>query len=222
MTRGTLIVLEGNDGSGKATQTKLLYEYLQTKKINVKIIDFPRYTDSFYGKFIARFLQGEFGKLEEINPYIISIVYAEDRAAAKYEIDGWLSEGAIVLANRYVASNLAHQSGRLPMKERAAFMKWDSELEYEVNKLPREDLTIYLHVPYALSQKLLAAKEKKEDMVEQDVAYLRNAEDAYTKLAKQFSHWETIECVAKNGKLRTVDAIHTDIKKLLAEKGIVR
>ena len=222
MKRGKLIVIEGNDGSGKATQAKLLYEYLLAQNIPVKTIDFPRYNDSFYGKFIARFLQGEFGKLEEINPYLISIVYAEDREEAKDEMDRWLANGAIVIANRYVSSNFAHQSGRLPKGKRAAFIQWESELEYEINKLPREDLTIYLHVPSTVSQKLLAAKKKKKDMVEKDAVYLRNSEEAYTSLAKQFTHWETIECVDGKGKLRSVEAIHGDIKKLLAEKGIVR
>jgi dTMP kinase len=222
MKRGKLIVIEGNDGSGKATQATLLYEYLQTKKIAVKTIDFPRYTASFFGKFIARFLQGEFGKLEEINPYLISIVYAQDREEAKEEMEQWLSEGAIVIANRYVPSNLAHQSGRLPKEKRAEFVKWDSELEYKINKIPQEDLTIYLHVPFVVSQKLLATKGKKEDMVEKDTAYLQNSEDAYNGLAKQFSHWETIECVDNKRNMRSIDAIHSDIKKLLAKKRIVQ
>src|SRR5579863_2600807 len=109
MKKGTLIVIEGNDGSGKATQVELLYDYLRLHQVLVKRIEFPRYTESFYGKFIARFLQGEFGKLNETNPYFLSIAYAQDRAMAKEEITQWLADGNIVLANRYVSSNLAHQ-----------------------------------------------------------------------------------------------------------------
>lgn len=222
MKKGKLIVIEGNDGSGKATQAKLLYDYLQAKKNPVRMINFPRYNDSFFGKFIARFLQGEFGKLEEINPYLISIVYAEDREEARDEIIGWLSKGILVIANRYVPSNLAHQSGRLSKKERAAFIKWDSELEYEINKLPKEDLTIYLHVPYNVSQKLLAAKEGRKDIVEKDIAYLRNSEEAYNALSDKFPHWEKIECVDEKGNLCSKDEIHDAIKKLLVKKGIAR
>ena len=222
MKKGKLLVIEGNDGSGKATQVKLLHDYLASIKVPVKIIDFPRYNESFYGKFIARFLQGEFGKLEQINPYLISIVYAEDREEAKEEIEEWLNKGIIVIANRYVPSNLAHQSGRLPKEKRDAFVQWDLELEYKINKLPREDCTIYLHVPYLVSQKLLAVKPKRKDMVEKNSTYLRNSEEAYTTLAKQFSHWETIECVGIDGKMKSIDAIHSDIKKLLAKKGIVQ
>lgn len=222
MKRGILIVLEGGDGSGKTAQTKLLLEYLQKKKILVKTIDFPQYTDSFFGKFIARFLQGEFGRLDEINPYLLSIIYAEDLEEAKAQMEQWLSKGNIVLANRYVSSNLAHQSGRLPKEKRDEFIKWDLELEYEINKLPKEDLIIYLHVPYTVSQKLLATKKRKADMVEKDQKYLRNSEKAYMHLAKKFPHWKTIECVDTTGNIRSVEEIHEDIKKLLAKKGLVQ
>jgi len=215
MKKGKLIVIEGNDGSGKATQVKLLYDYLQERKICVKTIDFPRYNDSFFGKFIGRFLQGEFGKLEEINPYLISIVYAEDRKEARNEIDQWLSEGSIVIANRYVPSNLAHQSGRLPKDKQAAFINWDTELEYTINKLPKEDMIIYLHMPVIMSQKLLIAKVEREDMVEKDAVYLKNSEEVYNGLAEQFSHWETIECVDTKGNLRSVEEIHNELKKIM-------
>lgn len=220
--KGKLLVLEGNDGSGKTTQLKLLQAYLASIKITVRTIDFPRYTDSFYGKFLGRFLQGEFGELEDINPYLISIVYAEDREEARDQMQHWLSGGAIVLANRYVSSNLAHQSGRLPKEKREEFITWDLELEYEINALPKEDLVIYLHVPYMIADQLLTKKEKGKDMVERNTSYLRSSEESYLSLANRFSHWSTIECADTNGKLRTIHEIHNDIKKLLAEKGIVR
>jgi dTMP kinase len=222
MKRGKLIVIEGNDGSGKATQVVLLHKYLKTKKIPVKVIDFPRYNDSFFGKFISRFLQGEFGKLEEVNPYLISIVYAQDREEARGEMEDWLSKGNIVLANRYVPSNLAHQSGRLPKSKREAFIQWDSELEYKINKLPKEDMIIYLHVPYKASIKLLAVKKQKKDIAEKNIAYLRSSEESYNNLSQTFSHWEKIECVDNKGNIYSKEEIHTDIKKLLAKRGILQ
>jgi len=221
LPRGKFIVIEGSDASGKATQTKLLYEFLQSKNIPCKIIDFPRYTDSFFGKFIGRFLQGEFGTLQEINPYLISFVYAKDREDAKSEIENWLSEGFTVIANRYVPSNLAHQSGRLPENKRDDFIKWNLELEYSVNKIPRENLVLYMHVPYKVSQKLIANNIQKIDIVEKDTVYLKNSEEAFIRLSKKFPHWITIECVDKKGTIRGIAQIHEEIKKALATKRIV-
>lgn len=219
---GKFIVIEGSDASGKATQTKLLSEYLDSKKIPFKVIDFPRYNDSFFGKFIKRFLDGEFGTLQEINPYLISIVYAKDREEAKKDIEGWLMNGYLVIANRYVPSNLAHQSGRLPENKREEFIKWNLELEYTVNRIPQEDLVIYLHVPYKISQLFIAKNNRKVDIVEKDKIYLKNSEAAFTNLSKKFSHWITIECIDTKGDVRTISDIQEEIKKVLAQKGIVR
>lgn len=221
LPRGKFIVIEGSDASGKATQTKLLYKFLQSKNIPSKIIEFPRYTDSFFGKFIGRFLQGEFGTLREINPYLISFVYAKDREDAKEEIENWLTDGYTVIANRYVPSNLAHQSGRLPEKKREDFIKWNLELEYTVNKIPRENLVLYLHVPYKVSQKLIAKTNQKSDMVEKDTVYLKKSEEAFIHLSKTFPHWVTIECADKKGAILGIAQIHEEIKKVLASKRIV-
>lgn len=230
MNKGKLIVIEGSDGSGKTTQLELLKTFLESQNIPVKKIDFPRYYDSFYGKVIARFLQGEFGKLEEINPYLISIVYALDRAEAKDKINTWLSEGNIVLSNRYAPSNLAHQSGRLPSSERQAYIDWGVELEYKVNKIPKEDVVVFLHVPYKVSLKLMKntdrgkrdyLKGKKQDMVEKDPSYLKNAEEVYLSLAKQFPHWIVIECVDAQGNLRSREEIHEEVKRELVKRNLI-
>jgi dTMP kinase len=230
MKKGKLIVIEGSDGSGKATQLNLLKDFLQSKNHTVEAIDFPRYYDSFYGKMVARFLRGEFGKLQEVNPYLISVIYAQDRAQAREEMENWLKKGIIVLANRYATSNQAHQCGRLPKRERDEFLKWDIELEYEINKIPREDIVIYLNIPYQISLKLMRNKErgeraytkgKKRDIVERDEIYLKNAEDTYKWLAKKFLHWEMITCVDAKGNLKTKEAIQEEIKKILLRKGIL-
>ena len=219
--RGKLIVIEGNDGSGKTTQLNLLIKYLKQRKIAYKTLDFPRYYDSFFGKFLAEFLRREHGKLEHANPYLLTFPFALDRASAGDEIRKWLAEGYFVICNRYATSNMAHQSGRLPKKDREKYVDWDMEFEYKINKLPKEDLVVFLHLPYKYSLKLIAQRGKRDytnnknrDMVEADTDYIKNSEEAYMELLKRFSHWVRIECIEK-GKLRTPEDIHQEVLKVL-------
>lgn len=221
--KGKLIIIEGNDASGKTTQVNLLIKYLKSQKIPVKTLDFPRYYDSFFGKFIGGYLRGEYGQLSEVNPYLITFPYALDRASAKETIREWLDKGNFLVFNRYATTNLAHQSGRLPKKDREKFINWNLEFEYKINGLPKEDKVIFLHVPYKTSLKLMNNKDRKKreyikgktrDMVEKDTEYLKNSEEAFLNVSKKFSHWETVECV-KDGKLRSIEDIHAEIKKTL-------
>lgn len=222
--KNKFIVIEGNDGSGKTTQFKLLLKYLKDKKIQTKTMDFPRYYDSFFGKFLAEFMRGEHGKLENINPYLLTFPFALDRATAANIINKWRKSNYFLVFNRYVTSNLAHQSGRLSTKkERKKFVDWNMYFEYKINKLPKEDTVIFLHVPYKYSLKLMENKSRgerkymngnKKDILEQDLEYIKNAEIAYLELSKRFPHWIKIECV-KNGKLRSIEDIHEEIKSIL-------
>src|SRR3989338_8493628 len=114
MKRGRLIVIEGIDGSGKTTQIELLKEYLASQGVPLEVISFPRYEENIYGRLIKRYLEGEFGSLEKINPYLMACIFAGDRMLAKDQIEQWLSEGKIVIANRYVSSSKAHMGANLP------------------------------------------------------------------------------------------------------------
>jgi len=220
--RGKLIVIEVNDGSGKTTQLNLLIAYLKKNKTPYKTLDFPRYYDSFFGKFLAAFLRREHGKLEHANPYLLTFPYALDRASAGGQIREWLNKGYFVICNRYATSNMAHQSGRLPKKERKKYVDWDMDFEYKINKLPKEDKVIFLHLPYKYSLKLIAqrgkrdyANKKNKDMVEADTQYIKNSEQAYLELLKRFSHWIKVECLDTKGNLKTPDDIHEEVKKVL-------
>jgi dTMP kinase len=226
---GKLIVIEGIDSSGKTTQLNLLKDFFKKNSIPFKTIDFPRY-ESFYGVMIARFLRGEFGPLDQVNPYIISVIYALDRKDAKADIEKWLQEGFMVISNRYATSNMAHQAGRLPDNKKADFIVWDEELEYKVNKIPREDIVIFLDMPVKQSQVLMKNDDrvqsyrqgKKKDMVEKDETYLTNSEKTYKWLFEQFPHWVRVECVDTAGNLLSKPQIHEEIKKILAKKRIIR
>src|SRR5690349_18475914 len=106
--RGKLIVIEGSDGAGKATQLELLKKYLQAHQYPVQTVDFPRY-DTHFGKMIAAFLRGEYGPLEIVPAQLIAVIYAMDRTEMRPQMKKWLQEGSVILANRYATSNMAHQ-----------------------------------------------------------------------------------------------------------------
>jgi dTMP kinase len=197
--KGKLIVFEGSDGTGKTTQAKLLLDFLKSCRVPTEYISFPRYKDSLWGQMVRRYLDGEFGEIDEVNPYLASVLYAGDRFSASTQIKKWLKEGKIVVCNRYVGSNLAHQAAKLQTSNsKLQFMKWLEKLEYEENKIPKEDLVILLHVPVSISRKLIS--HRKLDIHERDLAYLERVIDVYESLAKGRKNWVKVECV-KNGKI---------------------
>jgi dTMP kinase len=217
MKKGKLIVFEGIDGSGKTTQLNLLKTYLDSQEIPNETLDFPRYRDSFHGKTISKYLKGEFGEIDSVSPYLISLAYALDRATAKKEMNAWLREGKIILANRYTTSNMAHQAAKLPEKKRDEFLSWLQELEYRINKIPKEDLVIYLHVPVATVQSLLT-KRGNRDTHEKKYEFLTASEVMYKRLSRRFSHWVKINCVDENGMILSREQIHKKIIKNLKNR----
>lgn len=227
--RGKLIVIDGNDGSGKATQVGLLLKYLKKRNRKTAFIDFPRYYTSFHGRIVARYLTGEFGGVNEVNPYLASLTYALDRLSAKPDMDKWIREGKIVVANRYVSSNMAYQSAKLPSGKRAAFLRWLSHMEYGIHKLPKENVVIYLHVPVDVGQELISRKKarkylrgKTRDIHEDLVSYQQAAEQMYLKLCRANPHWIKIECMGRDGKLRALADIHEQIVELLKERKVIK
>lgn len=217
MIKGKLIVIEGSDGAGKATQVQLLKEYLTSKNISNSLFDFPRY-DSFIGQVIKKYQFGEFGPLENYSPYLVSIAYAADRGLAAKEIQKELDEGKLVIANRYAYSNMAHQSARLPDAKKEQFLKWDQELEFEVNKLPKEDLVIFLYVPFENAQKLMSGKSK--DLAEEDLEHMRESERMYLDFSKRFPNWVKVDCV-QNTQMRDKENIAHEIVSILKEKKVL-
>ena len=181
--RGKLIVLEGIDGSGKRTQLDFLARALAERGVAFTQISFPRY-DGFFGKLVARFLNGEFGSLASVDPHFSALLYAGDRLESKPALEAALASGKIVLADRYIASNLAHQGARVPPEKREEFLAWLKQLEYEVYGLPAEDLVIYLRVPAAEAHRLAGERGKlgardytklRRDLQESDMAHLEAA-----------------------------------------------
>lgn len=202
-------MIDGTDGSGKATQTKLLADKLKKSGHKVKTIDFPQYENNFFGKMVGRYLSGEFGSSSEVNPYLASILYAGDRFEEKEQIEKWLSKGFVVIADRYASSSQIHQGGKVSNpKKRKKFLTWLEDLEYGVFKIPRPRAIIYLDMPIDISQKLLkknsAQKKKtylkgKKDIHENDLKHLSDAKNSAIELVKKNNNWIKIDC-AKNGK----------------------
>lgn len=224
MTKGKLVVIEGSDGSGKGTQHSLLVDYLKAHHLPHATLDFPQYYKTFFGKWIGRFLKGEFGRVEDLPPYLLMFPYAADRWQAKSDIKQWLREGKLVISNRYTGSN-AYQAAKLPKRERERFIKWSFEMEYEAFGIPQEDLVIFLYVPFDVSQELLEDKsarkymgnQKKKDIHEANEMLMREVEHVYLDFCSRFAHWVKIDCV-QNGTLLSKEEIHKKILAVLRKK----
>lgn len=215
-----LIDIEGADGSGKATQTKLLRERLEKEGHAVSTFSFPRYYDSRPGKLIGELLSGKHGDFMTIPPYISALPYAMDRAAAKDDLRAALAKG-VVICDRYTSSNLAHQSAKLPKDEQPALVEFIEGLEYEDLRLPRPSLVIYLAVPTDISSELITKKDdraytggEKRDQAERNIAHQDRTRNAYLRLAAE-KGWRIIDCV-RDGTLRSADDIHAEIYGLAA------
>lgn len=223
---GKLVVIDGADGAGKATQTEMLRKYFKKNKIKNKYISFPRYKTSFHGDLVGRFLKGEFGGNREVSPYLASLAFALDRLTARDELVEWLEEGNLVVSDRYTSAN-AHQAAKMPKDNQPAFVKWLYDMEYKEHKLPKEDIVLFLHVPAAISQKLLDKKSKKKnndgkkDEAEKDVLHQQESIDMYKRFAKKYKHWVVVDCV-EDGKLLSKTKIHKKIIEVLKEKKIIK
>ncbi|HRN70489.1 MAG TPA: thymidylate kinase [Candidatus Woesebacteria bacterium] len=225
--KGRFIVIEGGDGSGKGTQTDLLITYLKEHAIAYAHLDFPNY-DSFFGKLTAKFLRGELGKLDEISPYFASLPFALDRNEAKKTIQSYLDEGKLVVANRYVSSNMAHQGSKIEnSEERKEFISWLEQLEYKVHGIPQPDLYILLYMPWQKAKELTTHKQERsylngetEDIQEADDKHRIKTEEMYTYLADHNKSWRTINCV-ENDTIISKEIIHKKIISVLQDEHII-
>jgi dTMP kinase len=220
---GKLIALEGIDGSGKRTQLDLLARELEGRGLATLRVSFPRYESSF-GELIARYLNGDFGSLETVDPHLSALLYAGDRFEAKGELESALQEGKIVLADRYIGSNLAHQTGRVPPEQRGEFIAWLKRLEYGLYGLPAEDLVVYLHVPTSDAQRLVGMKPPRaytslrHDIQEADISHLEQTAIIYDHLATE-SNWTRIDCTnSVSGALNSPEEIHRAVLRTVESR----
>lgn len=219
---GHLIIIEGGDGCGKATQTQLLLQRLQQAGRTVRAVSFPDY-DSPSSALVKMYLQGDFGSdAEDVNPYAATTFYAVDRFASyQMKWKDFLASGGIVLADRYTTSNMLYQMIKFDsMAERSAYLDWLWDLEFTKMGLPVPDQVILLDVPMAVSERLMAARKGKTggqtgDIHEQDAAFLAKCHAAYSELAEKYD-WQRISCT-DGQELRSPEAIHEDVYMKVSE-----
>lgn len=218
--KGIFIVIDGSDGSGKATQTVLLAKRLKEERRKVKTIDFPHYEKNLFGSLIGECLAGKYGDFIALDPHIASVLYAADRFESSGDIRKWLDQGYVVISDRYVSANQIHQGGKIQdSRKRKKFMEWLEKMEFGVFNLPKPDLILYLDVPIDVSQKLLnknssSMKQKKKhvrggkDLADKNLNYLEKSRKSALSIVKKHNNWVKIQCV-KSGKLMSIEDIHT-------------
>jgi dTMP kinase len=157
-----LVNIEGIDGSGKGTQAARLQARLVAQGCRTQLVSFPRYRETSFGHKVADFLNGRFGQLNEVNPFLASLLYAGDRFESKAWLADAIENHEVVIFDRYVASNMAHQASKFDGAERAELIAWIEQLEFGVYELPRPDLSVLLDIPPQVAQQLIARKAPRD------------------------------------------------------------
>lgn len=216
-----LIVLEGLDGAGKSTQTDMLEKLLSGRGKTCRRIHFPRFDAPVYGPLIARFLRGELGSLDSVDPYIAALLFAGDRAETADSFRKSLHEGEFLLADRYVDSNIAYQCAKLhDPAARNNLKNWIYDLEYSHNKIPRPDITLFLDVPFEFTVSSLSKKRighdreylnGADDIHESSLELQRNVRNTYLQLAEHDRSLKIIDCSDASGRMATPDTIFNKI-----------
>ena len=209
--KGKLIIIEAGDGSGKATQTKALYEHL----CRVHRVEFPAYAaDS--SMLVRMYLRGDFGgHAEDVNAYAASTFFAVDRYASyRMKWKKAYEAGAIILADRYTTSNMVHQAVKLTdREERESFLDWLWDFEFNKLGLPVPDKVVFLDMDPEVADQLIAARAaaqaQERDIHERDKEYLHRCHAAYEELAKKYG-WTRVAC-SEHGEPRAIEAIHADV-----------
>lgn len=226
-----LFVVEGIDGAGKSTQIKLLKEFFESKGFRCEYLHFPRIDAPFFGELIGRFLRGEFGSLNKVNPWLVAMLYAGDRKDASEMIRSWLQNGYIVLLDRYTYSNIAYQCAKLnDPAEQESLMKWILDLEFRHFAIPLPDLNIFLDVPASFTREKLSASRTGEDrnylngikdIHEGSLEFQGKVREMYLKVSEADDHLCVVNCSDPKGEMLPVKNIFELIIKIIRERKLV-
>ena len=216
------IVLEGLDGAGKSTQIKLLREMIESRGVECEFLHFPRFDAPVYGELIARFLRGEFGSVEQVNPYLVALLYAGDRADAAKMIRSWLAEGKCVIADRYVYSNVGYQCAKIESDdERKRLSDWILQTEFEEFAIPRPTLSLFLDVPFEFTAAKLTSQREgadrdylggAKDIHEQSLDLQRRVREVYLAAAEVDENFGVVDCSTAEGAMASPEEIFERVK----------
>lgn len=226
-----LFVIEGVDGSGKSTQINLLSKFLTGKGFSCEFLHFPRTDAPYFGELIARFLRGEFGSLNEVDPYMVALLYAGDRRDASETIRGWLNDRKIVLLDRYTYSNIAYQCAKIddPIGQ-DKLMNWILNLEFEHFGIPKPDLNLFLDVPFAFTEKKLGSERSGNDRTylkgirdihEESLNFQKKVRDIYIKVSRSDERLVVVDCNEENGLIQSPEIISSLILKIISERKLI-
>ena len=218
------IVLEGFDGAGKSTQIKKLRDMFAEQGIPSEYIHFPRFDAPYFGDMIARFLRGEFGSVDQVDPYIVAMLYAEDRRDAVTLIRGWMEQGKVVIADRYVYSNIGYQCAKVESKSKREELKqWIFSLEYDYFKIPRPDVSLFLDVPFAFTERKLLAEVRegddreylngRKDIHEQSMDLQRKVRQVYLDAAQVDENMHIVDCSTAEGEMASPEIIFQRVRE---------
>lgn len=213
---GLLVVIEGIDGSGKGTQAARLCESLRSSGARCELFSFPRYRETQFGAKIGDFLNGRFGNLDQVSPFLVSLLFAGDRFESKRALVQAIAANDVVLCDRYVASNIAHQAAKVEGAERQELIQWVQHVEHQLYELPLPDRTLFLDLPVSHATRLIALKAQRSytdraaDLQEADTGYLQKVHDVYAQLAADGAGWIRIDCL-HDGQIKSVDQIAGEI-----------
>lgn len=223
------IVIEGLDGAGKSTQVSLIKEEFKKQGVECEYLHFPRFSSPIYGELIAKFLRGDLGGIDDVNPYLVALIYAGDRKDATTQIKEWLSGGKCVIVDRYVYSNIAYQCAKVKDKEeRKKLYDWILNLEYEFNKIIKPDVTLFLDVPFKFTEKKLTEERTgedreylngKKDIHEASLTFQQLVREVYLDAAKNEKTLKVIECSDIDGSMLTPQKIFEKIKERIIVVG---
>jgi dTMP kinase len=226
-----LFVIEGVDGSGKSTQLKLLSEFLTRKGYSCEFLHFPRTDAPYFGELIARFLRGEFGSLNEVDPYLVALLYAGDRKDASAMIRGWLNNKKIVLLDRYTYSNIAYQCAKIDeLDAQDKLMNWILNLEFEHFGIPKPDLNLFLDVPFYFTAKKLRSERSGDDrnylkgtrdIHEESLNFQKKVRDIYLKVARSDDRLVVVDCNEEKGLMQSPEMISSLILNIISERNLI-
>ena len=226
-----LFVIEGIDGAGKSTQIRLLREYFSRRGYSCEYLHFPRTEEPFFGELIARFLRGEFGSINDVDPWLVAMLYAGDRKDAAGVISNWLKSGNMVLLDRYTFSNIAYQCAKLSDPcQQDDLMNWILDLEFRHFGIPLPDLNIFLDVPFSFTQKKLLSSRTGDDrsylngtrdIHEESLAFQAKVKEMYLRVAESNDRLCIVNCSDDKGEMLPEEKIFELIIKLLAKRRLL-